>query len=219
MVLDVEPMYCAEQINIPENLGEVLKAYAKEVIRQQPADIFEFSAQYFAQLDQQEDEFMDNAQWQVERDHVFKLVYECSNLKSEEIELIKLREICEGETVGIPSKAVDMTLELILAEEEGKVQWRKYVIAMCAQVSGVEDVTGFVRLLMDPAMFGNDVGQLAKEEFVTLFDWWSSIDQAISAELKEGLFNSLSSGPDMVSYEAFLDALGKAEAETASAPA
>mmetsp|Transcript_1208 Transcript_1208/g.2611 ORF Transcript_1208/g.2611 Transcript_1208/m.2611 type:complete len:218 (+) Transcript_1208:48-701(+) len=214
MVLDVEPMYCAEQINIPENLGEVLKAYAKEVIRQQPADIFEFSAAYFAQLDQQEDEFMDNTQWQVERDHVFKLVYELSSLPSQEIELIKLREVCEGETVGIPSKAVDMTLELILAEEEGRVQWKKYVIAMCAQVSGVEDVTGFVRLLMDPAMFGNEEGQLAKEEFVTLFDWWSSIDQAISAELKEGLFTALAAGPEMVTYEAFLDALSAAETNT-----
>jgi len=49
-------MYCAEQINIPENLGEILKAYSKEVIRQQPENIYEFSARYFAQLDQREDE-------------------------------------------------------------------------------------------------------------------------------------------------------------------
>ncbi len=32
-----------------------MKAYAKEVIRQQPDNIFEFSARYFAQLDQNED--------------------------------------------------------------------------------------------------------------------------------------------------------------------
>ena len=43
-------VYCAEQINIPDNLGEVLKAYAKEVIRQQPENIYEFSARYFAQV-------------------------------------------------------------------------------------------------------------------------------------------------------------------------
>lgn len=48
-------------------------------------------------------------------------------------------------------------------------------------MSGVEDVTGFVRLLMDPAMFGDQNGEIAKEEFVTLFDWWSSIDQACPA--------------------------------------
>lgn len=50
MTLETEPMYCAEQINIPDNLGEILKAYAKEVIRQQPGNIYEFSARYFAQV-------------------------------------------------------------------------------------------------------------------------------------------------------------------------
>jgi hypothetical protein len=50
MTLDTEPMYCAEQINIPDNLGEILKAYAKEVIRQQPDNLYEFSARYFAQV-------------------------------------------------------------------------------------------------------------------------------------------------------------------------
>ena len=39
------------------SLGEILKAYSKEVIRQQPENIFEFSARYFAQLDQNEEEF------------------------------------------------------------------------------------------------------------------------------------------------------------------
>lgn len=32
------------QIKVPPNLADVLKAFTKEVIRQQPADILEFSA-------------------------------------------------------------------------------------------------------------------------------------------------------------------------------
>ena len=40
-----------------DSLGEILKAYAKEVIRQQPENIYEFSARYFAQLDQHEAEY------------------------------------------------------------------------------------------------------------------------------------------------------------------
>ena len=46
MTIDTEPMYCVEQINIPDKLGEI----AKEVIRQQPGNIYEFSARYFAQV-------------------------------------------------------------------------------------------------------------------------------------------------------------------------
>jgi len=42
-------------------LGEILKAYAKEVISQQPENIFEFSARYFTLLDQLEEEFEDGS--------------------------------------------------------------------------------------------------------------------------------------------------------------
>lgn len=48
--MDVEPIYCAEQIVVPVDLADVLKAYTKEVIRRQPDDLIEFSAKYFANL-------------------------------------------------------------------------------------------------------------------------------------------------------------------------
>ncbi|GBG83845.1 hypothetical protein CBR_g37644 [Chara braunii] len=48
--MDIEPIYCVEQIRIPPDLADILKAYAKEVIRNEPANILEFSAHYFAQL-------------------------------------------------------------------------------------------------------------------------------------------------------------------------
>jgi hypothetical protein len=48
--MDVEPIYCAEQIHIPPDLADVLKAFTKEVLRHQPADLLQFSAQYFSNL-------------------------------------------------------------------------------------------------------------------------------------------------------------------------
>lgn len=48
--MDVEPLYCAEQINVPPELADVLKSYTKEVVRRQPHDLYEFSAKYFAEL-------------------------------------------------------------------------------------------------------------------------------------------------------------------------
>lgn len=41
---DVEPLYCAEQIKVPEGLPEIMKEWTKEVIRAQPEDIYEWSA-------------------------------------------------------------------------------------------------------------------------------------------------------------------------------
>eukprot|EP00891_Asterochloris_glomerata_P007903 jgi/Astpho2/7903/e_gw1.00118.61.1_t len=48
--MELEPIYAAEQIKVPSNLGEVLKAYTKEVIRVQPEDLIAFSAEYFGHL-------------------------------------------------------------------------------------------------------------------------------------------------------------------------
>ena len=48
--MDLEPIYCAEQISVPPDLADILKAYTKEVVRRQPEDMYEFSAIYFANL-------------------------------------------------------------------------------------------------------------------------------------------------------------------------
>lgn len=48
--MDIEPIYCAEQIVVPPDLADILKAYTKEVIRRQPQDLLEFSAIYFGNL-------------------------------------------------------------------------------------------------------------------------------------------------------------------------
>lgn len=42
--MDAEPLYCAEQIKVPAQLPEIMKAWTKEVIRANPTNIAEFSA-------------------------------------------------------------------------------------------------------------------------------------------------------------------------------
>ncbi len=42
---DVEPLYCAEQIQVPEGMTEILKEWTKAVIRAQPTDINSWSAE------------------------------------------------------------------------------------------------------------------------------------------------------------------------------
>ncbi len=47
---ELERVYCAEQIVVPPALPEVLKRFAKEVIRKQPTDTLAFAVKYFAKL-------------------------------------------------------------------------------------------------------------------------------------------------------------------------
>ena len=46
----MDRLYCADQIVVPPTLPAILKAYTKEVIRYNPADIAAFSRDYFAAL-------------------------------------------------------------------------------------------------------------------------------------------------------------------------
>jgi hypothetical protein len=43
--MDIEPLYCAEQISVPESLPDVLKRWTKAVIRENPVDIVAWSAE------------------------------------------------------------------------------------------------------------------------------------------------------------------------------
>jgi hypothetical protein len=46
----MDSIYCSDQIEVPEALPGILKAYTKEVIRFGPPDIVAFSRDYFAAL-------------------------------------------------------------------------------------------------------------------------------------------------------------------------
>lgn len=43
-------MYSVEQVNIPPELGTVMKQYTKAVLRDKPSDIYKYSANFFAAL-------------------------------------------------------------------------------------------------------------------------------------------------------------------------
>ena len=54
---DIKEMriFCAEQIEVPETLPEILKNYAKAVIRNNPEDLIGFSRRYFEDLKEERD--------------------------------------------------------------------------------------------------------------------------------------------------------------------
>jgi hypothetical protein len=54
---DVKEMriFCAEQIEVPETLPDILKNYSKAVIRANPENIISFSRKYFEDLKAERD--------------------------------------------------------------------------------------------------------------------------------------------------------------------
>ena len=54
---DIKEMriFCAEQIEVPDTLPEILKNYSKAVIRNNPENIISFSRKYFEDLKAERD--------------------------------------------------------------------------------------------------------------------------------------------------------------------
>ena len=54
---DIKEMriFCAEQIEVPDALPEILKNYSKAVIRENPENIISFSRKYFESLKAERD--------------------------------------------------------------------------------------------------------------------------------------------------------------------
>ena len=89
---DVKQMriFCAEQIEVPESLPEILKNYSKRVIRENPEDLVDFSRKYFEELRAQRDKSKN------ETEMVSKVVEEGEMDKNELEEFEKLsKEIKE----------------------------------------------------------------------------------------------------------------------------
>jgi len=102
----------------------------------------------------------------VTQDSLIGLIAECSDKGgatrgAEDVELGRISEVCVR--LGIPPSAVEHALSVLLpptpdSDTPPPVSWKRLVVALCAQVEGIEDVKGFVRLLLDPQMFGDDTG-------------------------------------------------------------
>ena len=56
-MVDIKEMriFCAEQIEVPDALPEILKNYSKAVIRENPENIISFSRKYFENLKAERD--------------------------------------------------------------------------------------------------------------------------------------------------------------------
>ncbi|ORC84347.1 cAMP-dependent protein kinase dimerization/docking domain [Trypanosoma theileri] len=46
----MESIFCVEQINVPPELGTIMKQYTKAVLRDRPEDLYKYSANFFAAL-------------------------------------------------------------------------------------------------------------------------------------------------------------------------
>eukprot|EP00191_Tetraselmis_sp_GSL018_P019578 CAMPEP_0177586524 /NCGR_PEP_ID=MMETSP0419_2-20121207/5123_1 /TAXON_ID=582737 /ORGANISM="Tetraselmis sp., Strain GSL018" /LENGTH=202 /DNA_ID=CAMNT_0019076431 /DNA_START=286 /DNA_END=894 /DNA_ORIENTATION=+ len=179
--MEVDPIYCAEQIVIPPDLADILKAYTKEVIRRQPEDLLEFSAIYFANLanvSQGMDEYLPPTLDQLR--HIFEAVRDSEMLHAD-----NLVEHCLD--VGISKATVDRVFVLGNLGQDSMIQPGEFLVLLLTMTS--DSFSEVLQALF--VVFGDNSGALGFDDFFKLYQYLSAWDSDVSGKSVELLKSAL----------------------------
>mmetsp|Transcript_30998 Transcript_30998/g.101046 ORF Transcript_30998/g.101046 Transcript_30998/m.101046 type:complete len:207 (+) Transcript_30998:115-735(+) len=180
--LDLEPIYCSEQIVVPSDLADILKTFAKEAIRRQPEDILEFSAIYFANLANVSGPADDAVP------PTIKQLTEVWGMVSggEKVTLEDFVSMCDS--AGISSGAVDVMLRVGELSALEMVDPKEPLALLLAMTDS--NLLTIVGSMFE--VFGKEGSVLEAGEFLELFDLLTNKDSNITPALKESLKEAVS---------------------------
>lgn len=184
------------QIVVPPDLADILKAYTKEVIRRQPEDIYEFSAQYFSNLAAVSGSTQDLVAPTYDQ---LQLVY--SRAKGQgKIGFEDLVGLCQQ--AGIPRTTVEQVQEAAASHHDSSVVDLHNALLLMLGMSA----TSFAQLVKGIFEVFGTHSSLDKATFLKVAGYLPSIDssftQVVMKDLKTSLadtatltFSALSSNP------------------------
>ncbi|KXZ46098.1 hypothetical protein GPECTOR_47g375 [Gonium pectorale] len=187
--MDVEPIFCAEQIVIPHNLADILKAYTKEVIRRQPNDILAFSAKYFTNLANVASGAGNTPPPAKEQ---LRQVYTRGGSGGAMLTQSQVNGLCQQ--AGIADSVVAKVLE-VGGFDSAAVDLQKFVFLMLAM--SCED---FNRVCMGVFDVFTDNGSVPTDQFVQLIGYLGpDMDPDVTPAFLNGLQQDLA-GPPTITY-------------------
>jgi hypothetical protein len=181
MPLDLDPIYCAEQIAVPPDLADVLKAYTKEVVRRQPADVYAFSADYFANLA----DVTAVPPEDTSAPTVHQLADAYSAVKGKgELSAADFESVCVG--AGVPRATVQRAFRLGEFGSTAPVKPSEPLTLLLTMTDA--SFVGICASLFD--VFGED-GKLTGVEFLALFAYLTAKDPSVTQESLDALETAL----------------------------
>jgi len=178
--MDLEPIYSAEQIVVPPDLADILKAYTKEVVRRQPEDLLEFSAIYFANLANVSGGPADSVVPPAlsELRQVYEMV-KSTGL----VQLDEFVQLCQN--TGIASTTLDAMFRL--GDFSGEMVDPKEPLVLLLTMTD-SSFLGVVNALFE--VFGEQ-GALDTTEFLSLFGFMASKDSSMDPSFTDQLASTL----------------------------
>ncbi|KAH7831832.1 uncharacterized protein MONOS_1221 [Monocercomonoides exilis] len=141
MSIQTEKLFCAEQIEVPLELPEILKAFTKECIRAQPENLVEFAANYFAQMAQTGDS---ESNMSIEQFVALRQKFE--EIDAENIFVLPRETITQ---VAIDSGISDATINNInsMGKPEKTMDWREFIV-LAISVAAENMISAFELIFM-----------------------------------------------------------------------
>ncbi|KAI9207443.1 uncharacterized protein BJ171DRAFT_492758 [Polychytrium aggregatum] len=195
-----DSLYCAEQIKIPPDLPEILKNYAKHIIKTQPADIIASSAEYFGRLAKQKSQSSGKKLTDLQLEAFY------GKFAHTDRALVSKKEV---EAACNDNGVVQMQMNEIIAVggwQGDRIPWLKFWFLLVASASGTLPATieSICKLL---ANNGKIAANIITECFQFLADKDPDIDQT-SVDDTFRAIQALQSGKEM-SCAGVIDAIRK----------
>eukprot|EP00033_Pygsuia_biforma_P001317 GCRY01001492.1.p1 GENE.GCRY01001492.1~~GCRY01001492.1.p1 ORF type:complete len:210 (+),score=33.58 GCRY01001492.1:118-747(+) len=186
-IVNVEPLYCAEQITVPEELPLILKEFTKEVIRVQPKNLIAFSAEYFTKLARS----ASAGGGAVSVELLKQLVEQFSLLDSQKTGTLTQDEIeATCEAVGFPRSSLNEIFTL--GNFGGSVPWEDLCVLGCSLVSESLRVT--ISNIIQA--FADINGEIPLNQLLQYLSYLHTKDSSFSDELIDEFSNQLTVAAD-----------------------
>ncbi|KAI9220674.1 hypothetical protein BC828DRAFT_405593 [Blastocladiella britannica] len=134
-----DPIYCREQIKIPQAFPDILKNYSKHIIRTQPADIVAASAEYFHNLSRQQDLGRQTRLATVTREQLESLYLKFSSSKAPKLAKEAITKIAAEALV--PAGSVQEIFKVGSWESDISINWIHFWALSCTVAAGTLHAT------------------------------------------------------------------------------
>jgi len=153
MPLDVAPIYCAEQIEVPEDLPDILKEWSKSVLRanvESKEQLYAFSAEYFGNLSAAagtEPDFIDLEDKVPYIREAFRMMqdafYSIDTDQGGSIDVNELQGMWHQMGVELDSEVLSAMFAEADVDQSGKITLAEFLSSTCMWISANEAAEAF----------------------------------------------------------------------------
>merc|ERR1712070_1159141 len=153
MPLDVAPIYCAEQIEVPEDLPDILKEWSKSVLRanvESKEQLYAFSAEYFGNLSAAagtEPDFCDLEDKVPYIREAFRMMqdafYSIDTDQGGSIDVAELQGMWHQMSVELDKETLDHMFAEADVDQSGKITLAEFLSSTCMWISANEAAETF----------------------------------------------------------------------------